>query len=64
MTYTNDPEQLRRDIERTQRNLSTDVDLLSEKVTPGRIVQRRMNRARRSRSACTRSPSPAWTGAS
>ena len=47
MTYTNDPEQLRRDIERTQRNLSTDVDLLSEKVTPGRIVHRRVNRARR-----------------
>ncbi len=44
---TDDPDQLRRDIERTQRNLSTDVDLLAEKVTPGRIVHRRVNRARR-----------------
>jgi len=44
---TEDPERIRRDIERTQRNLSTDVDLLAEKVTPGRIVDRRVNRARR-----------------
>lgn len=44
---TDDPDQLRREIERTQRNLSTDVDLLAEKVTPGRIVQRRVNRTRR-----------------
>lgn len=44
---TDDPDQLRRDIERTQRNLSTDVDLLAEKVTPGRIVHRRVNRTRR-----------------
>lgn len=44
---TDDPDQLRRDIEATQRNLSTDVDLLAEKVTPGRIVHRRVNRARR-----------------
>jgi ElaB/YqjD/DUF883 family membrane-anchored ribosome-binding protein len=43
---TDDPDQLRRDIERTQRNLSTDVNLLAEKVTPGRIMHRRVNRAR------------------
>jgi ElaB/YqjD/DUF883 family membrane-anchored ribosome-binding protein len=42
-----DPERLRRDIERTQRNLSTDVNLLAEKVTPGQIVNRRVDRARR-----------------
>lgn len=45
---TEDPELLRRDIERTQRNLSTDVNLLAEKVTPGQIVSRRVGRARRS----------------
>jgi ElaB/YqjD/DUF883 family membrane-anchored ribosome-binding protein len=41
-----DPDRLRRDIERTQHNLSTDVDLLAEKVTPGKIVNRRVGRAR------------------
>jgi len=46
MTNTNDPDLIRRDIERTQRNLSSDVDRLTEKVTPGRIVHRRVNRAR------------------
>jgi hypothetical protein len=47
MTNPNDPDRIRRDIETTQRNLSTDVDRLTEKVTPGRIVHRRMNNARR-----------------
>jgi cell division septum initiation protein DivIVA len=45
---SNDPEQLRREIEGTQRELSVDVDALTEKVTPGRIVERRIDRARRS----------------
>jgi hypothetical protein len=44
---TTEPEQLRREIEQTQRGLSTDVDALREKVTPRRIVQRRMDHARR-----------------
>lgn len=44
---TNDPDQLRRQIEHTQHNLSTDVDMLAEKVTPGRVVHRKVNRARR-----------------
>lgn len=44
---TADPDQLRNQIEHTQRNLSTDVDLLAEKVTPARVVHRRVNRARR-----------------
>ena len=44
---TADPDRLRSQIEHTQRNLSSDVDLLAEKVTPRRVVQRRMNRARR-----------------
>lgn len=44
---TANPEQLRREIEQTQRGLSADVDALTEKVTPRRIVQRRVGRARR-----------------
>ncbi|MFL6143714.1 MAG: DUF3618 domain-containing protein [Labedaea sp.] len=45
MTTTNS-EQLRREIELTQRGLSADVNALTEKVTPRRIVQRRVSRAR------------------
>ena len=48
MTSASDPEQIRREIERTQRNLSQDVDALTEKVTPGKIVERRLDRARSS----------------
>jgi hypothetical protein len=44
---TTEPEQLRREIEQTQRGLSADVNALTEKVTPRRIVQRRMDHARR-----------------
>ncbi|WP_214366197.1 DUF3618 domain-containing protein [Pseudonocardia sp. H11422] len=46
MSSASDPEQIRREIEQTQGRLSGDVDALSEKVTPGRIVERRVNRAR------------------
>ncbi|HEU5109105.1 MAG TPA: DUF3618 domain-containing protein, partial [Micromonosporaceae bacterium] len=45
---TTDPDQLRREIEQTQRGLSADVNALTEKVTPSRIVHRRVHRARRS----------------
>jgi ElaB/YqjD/DUF883 family membrane-anchored ribosome-binding protein len=45
---TPDPDRLRSQIEHTQRNLSSDVDLLAEKVTPTRVLHRRMSRARRS----------------
>jgi ElaB/YqjD/DUF883 family membrane-anchored ribosome-binding protein len=38
-------EELTRDIEQTRRNLSQDVDELSDKVSPGRIVQRRKEAA-------------------
>jgi gas vesicle protein len=41
------PDRLRDEIEHTQRKMSADVDLLAEKVTPGRVVHRRINRARR-----------------
>jgi Protein of unknown function (DUF3618) len=46
VTDPNDPDQIRRDIERTQANLSTDVDALTEKVTPSRIVERRVDQAK------------------
>ena len=46
MTTSSDPEQIRREIERTQANLSQDVDALTDKVTPSRIVERRVDRAR------------------
>jgi len=41
-----DPDQLRRDVEYTRARMATDVDVLSEKVNPKRIVQRRVDRTR------------------
>jgi gas vesicle protein len=46
VTSASDPDQIRREIERTQANLSFDVDALAEKVTPSKIVERRVSRAR------------------
>lgn len=46
MTTSSDPEAIRQEIERTQAGLSADVDRLTEKITPGRIVERRVDRAR------------------
>jgi ElaB/YqjD/DUF883 family membrane-anchored ribosome-binding protein len=43
---SDDPDRLRREIEHTQRNLSADVDVLAEKVTPSRIVNRKVGHAR------------------
>jgi len=43
---TSDPDQIRGDIERTQLNLSADVDALTDKVSPPRIVERRVQRTR------------------
>lgn len=43
---SNDPDQIRREIERTQAALSSDVDVLTEKVTPGKIVERRVDRVK------------------
>jgi hypothetical protein len=45
-TAPDDPDQIRRQIERTQDTLSNDVDALTEKVTPSRVVERRVQRAR------------------
>ena len=39
-------DQLKRDIEQTRRELSQDVDALTEKVTPARVVQRRVDRTK------------------
>lgn len=39
-------EQLRREIEQTRRELGTDVDALTEKVSPKRVVGRRVERTR------------------
>jgi gas vesicle protein len=41
-----DPEELRRNIEETQRRVGRDVDALTEKVSPSRVVGRRVERAR------------------
>src|SRR5690242_14326886 len=43
---SDDPDAIRREIERTQSRLSGDVDALTEKVTPSRVVQRRVDRVR------------------
>ncbi|MFI7608005.1 DUF3618 domain-containing protein [Micromonospora sp. NPDC049366] len=41
-----DPDQIRREIEATRSNLSSDVDALAYKVSPGRIVDDRKQRVR------------------
>lgn len=40
------PEQIQRDIEGTRQALSADVDRLTEKVSPGRVVGRRVDRVK------------------
>ena len=41
-----DPDQIRSEIDQTQRELSADVDALTEKLSPQRIVERRVQRTR------------------
>ena len=41
-------EELRRDIERTRSELTGTVDAIGDRVSPGRIVERKTNRARQS----------------
>lgn len=41
-----DPDVIREQIERTRMTLSSDVDALAEKVTPARVVERRVEAAR------------------
>jgi hypothetical protein len=43
---TSDPDQIRGSIEQTQLNLSADVDALTDKVSPPRIVERRVQQTR------------------
>jgi cell division septum initiation protein DivIVA len=40
------PEELKQEIEQTRRQLSGDVDSLEDKISPSRVVQRRVVRAR------------------
>jgi len=40
------PEQIQRDIEGTRQSLSAGVDRLTEKVSPGRVVGRRVDRVK------------------
>jgi hypothetical protein len=43
---SNNPEDIKRDIEVTREELSRDVDALSEKVSPARVLERRMDKAK------------------
>lgn len=43
---TSDPDQIRGSIEQTQQSLRADVDALTEKVSPPRMVERRVQRTR------------------
>ena len=43
---TNDPDQIRGEIQQTQQELSADVGALTEKLSPPRMVQRRTRRTR------------------
>src|SRR6476620_2408386 len=45
-TMTNDPEQIRRNIERTRAELSENVNALGDKVNPGSIAKRQVGRVR------------------
>jgi len=45
-TRSDDPEVIRRDIEATRADLSRGVDALTEKVSPARVVERRVDRAK------------------
>ncbi|HEV7956198.1 MAG: hypothetical protein JWL94_466 [Microbacteriaceae bacterium] len=43
---TNNPDQIRADIERTRRELGGDVDALADKVTPSKIVGRQTDKVK------------------
>ena len=42
------PEELRREIEQTRMGMSENLDAIGDRVSPGRIVERRTNRVRNS----------------
>ena len=41
-----DPDQIREDIERTRAELSSDVDALTDKVSPSQVAQRQADKVR------------------
>lgn len=43
---TNDPEQIRADIERTRAELGSDVDALADKVNPSKVVHRQTDKVK------------------
>lgn len=43
---SNDPDAIREEIERTRRELGTDVDALADKVTPSKIAHRQADKVR------------------
>jgi hypothetical protein len=43
---TRDPDEIREGIEQTQQELSADVDALTDKLSPQRVVHRQADRAR------------------
>ena len=45
-TKSDDPEVIRRNIDATRADLSRDVDALTEKVSPGRVVGRKVDKAK------------------
>lgn len=46
MTTSNNPDEIRAEIERTRYNLSNDVDAMAEKVTPSNVAQRQVDKVR------------------
>ena len=46
MTSSNDPDEIRRQIDATRNDLAGNVDLLEEKVSPSKIVDRRVGAAK------------------
>jgi hypothetical protein len=46
MTTSNDPDELRTEIEQTRANLSQNVNALGEAVTPGAIARRQVDKVK------------------
>jgi len=46
MTTSNDPDQIRAEIERTRANLSNDVNQLTDTVTPSHVAKRQVDKAK------------------
>jgi gas vesicle protein len=46
MTTSNDPDEIRAEIERTRANLSNDVNTLTDTVTPSHVARRQVDKAR------------------